>query len=139
MSRPELSPGAAGSASIVVGEGDLASVLAIEPGDNFPRVLATARMIALMELAASRALHPLLAEGELSVGVNLDVQHTAATPPGVSVTATGTFLRMEGKIYVFEVVAADPGGEVGRGIHRRAIVSRERLEAGAAKRMAPKG
>ncbi len=139
MSRPELSHGAAGHASIVVGEGDLASVLAIEKGDAFPRVLATARMIALMELAASRALWPLLAEGELSVGVNLDVQHTAATPPGATVTATGTFLRMEGKLYVFEVVAADPGGEIGRGLHRRAIVARERLEAGAAKRVPPRG
>ena len=137
MSRPELSPGAAGKASIVVGEGDLASVLATEAGDAFPRVLATARMIALMELAASRALRPLLSDGEMSVGVNLDVSHTAATPPGVTATATGTFLRMEGKLYVFEVVASDPGGEVGRGLHRRAIVAKERLESGAAKRMQP--
>ena len=139
MSRTELSPGASGRASIVVGEGDLASVLATEAGDSFPRVLATARMIALMELAASRALRPLLADGELSVGVNLDVAHTAATPPGATATATGTFLRMDGKLYVFEVVAEDPGGEVGRGLHRRAIVARERLEAGAAKRVPPRG
>lgn len=139
MSRAELPPGAAGRASLVVGEGDLASVLVAEKGDAFPRVLSTARMIALMELAASRALHPLQAEGELSVGVNLDVAHTAATPPGATVTATGTFLKMEGKLYVFEVVAEDPGGEIGRGLHRRAIVARERLEAGAAKRVPPPG
>jgi len=137
MSRAELTPGTKGRASIVVGEGDLASVLAAEGGDAFPRVFSTSRMIALMEVAASRALVPLLAPGELSVGVNLDVAHTAATPPGATVTATGTFLRMDGKLYVFEVVAEDPGGEVGRGVHRRAIVARERLEAGAAKRMAP--
>ena len=137
MSRAELTPGTKGRASIVVGEGDLGSVLAAEGGDAFPRVFSTSRMIALMEVAASRALVPLLAPGELSVGVNLDVAHTAATPPGATVTATGTFLRMDGKLYVFEVVAEDPGGEVGRGVHRRAIVARERLEAGAAKRMAP--
>ena len=77
--------------------------------------------------------------GELSVGVNLDVAHTVATPPGATVTATGTFLRMEGKLYVFEVTAADPGGEVGRDFHRRAIVARERLEAGAAHRMPSRG
>ncbi|HUM02952.1 MAG TPA: hotdog domain-containing protein [Thermoanaerobaculia bacterium] len=139
MSRAELSPGAAGRVSIVVGEGDLASVLAGVTGDSFPRVLATARMIALMEIAAARALVPLLGEGELSVGVNLDVSHTAATPPGATVTATGTFLRMEGKLYVFEVVAEDGGGEIGRGLHRRAIVARERLEAGAARRVPPRG
>jgi fluoroacetyl-CoA thioesterase len=135
MSRPELSPGASGKASIVVGEGDLASVLSSPEGDAFPRVFSTSRMIALMEVAAARALRPLQAEGDMSVGVNLDVAHTAATPLGATVTATGKFLRMEGKVYVFEVVAEDPGGEIGRGLHRRAIVSRERLEAGAAKRM----
>ncbi len=135
MSRAELSPGATGRASLVVGEGDLASVLAAEGGDAFPRVFSTSRMIALREVAASRALVPLLGEGELSVGVNLDVAHTAATPPGVTVTATGKFLRMEGKVYLFEVTAEDPGGEIGRGLHRRAIVSKERLEAGAARRM----
>jgi fluoroacetyl-CoA thioesterase len=139
MSRPELTPGAAGRASLVVGEGDLASVLSTPGGDVFPRVFSTSRMIALMEVAAARALVPLQGEGELSVGVNLDVSHTAATPPGATVTATGTFLRMEGKLYVFEVVATDPGGEIGRGLHRRAIVARERLEAGAAKRVPPGG
>jgi fluoroacetyl-CoA thioesterase len=139
MSRPELTPGASGKASIVVGEGDLASVLSSAEGDAFPRVFSTSRMIALMEVAAARALLPLLAEGEMSVGVNLDIAHTAATPPGATVTATGTFLRMEGKIYVFEVVAEDSGGEIGRGLHRRAIVARERLEAGATKRVPPRG
>lgn len=43
---------------------------------------------------------------------------------------------MEGKLYVFDVVARDPGGEIGRGVHKRAIVTRERLLAGAAKRNA---
>ncbi len=138
MSRTELAPGATGRASLVVGEGDLASILSAE-GDAFPRVFSTSRMIALMEIAASRALVPLLSEGELSVGVNLDVAHTAATPPGATVTATGKFLRMEGKVYVFEVAAEDPGGEIGRGLHRRAIVARERLETGAARRMPPRG
>jgi predicted thioesterase len=34
----------------------------------------------------------------------------------------------------FDVIAHDPGGEIGRGTHKRAIISRERLLAGAAKR-----
>jgi predicted thioesterase len=41
---------------------------------------------------------------------------------------------MDGKLYVFEVVARDPGGEIGRGTHKRAIVATERLLSGAAKR-----
>ncbi len=88
-----------------------------------------------MELAASRALQPLLAEGELSVGVTIDVTHSAPTPRGATVTAEGFFKGMEGKLYVFDVMARDPAGEIGRGVHKRAIVSRERLLAGAAKRI----
>ena len=102
--------------------------------DIFPGVLATARMIALMEVAASRVLRPLLAEGELSVGVTVEVSHSAATPPGATVRAAARFLRQEGKMYVFEVWAEDGGGEIGRGVHKRAIVSSERLEIGAARR-----
>lgn len=126
--------GTIGRAEIKVLKKHLASELGQEEGDGFPEVFATASMIALMELAASRALHPLLAEGELSVGVTVDVTHSAPTPPGVMVVAEGIFKGLEGKLYVFDVVARDPGGEIGRGVHKRAIVSRERLLAGSAKR-----
>src|SRR5258708_882827 len=50
-------PDPTGSASWVVSQTDLASELA-EPGEAFPEVFATSRMIALMELAASRAKNP---------------------------------------------------------------------------------
>lgn len=129
-----LAIGAVGTAEMTVGGIDLATVLNQRPGDGFPPVLATARMIGLMELAGSRALHPLLKEGELSVGVSIDVVHTAATPIGARVRAEARFAGMEGKLYVFEVVASDPGGEIGRGMHKRAIVAAERLLAGAERR-----
>lgn len=125
-----------GIAEMTVDGADLASVLNQHPGDGFPPVLATARMIGLMELAASRALHPLLQGGELSVGVTVDIAHTAATPIGAKVTAEATFVAREGKLFVFEVAARDPGGEIGRGMHKRAIVSADRLSAGAARRCA---
>ena len=63
----------------IVEEKDLASLLPLEDGDAFPAVMATYRMIALMEIAAARLMIPLLKEGELSVGVNLNVTHTAPT------------------------------------------------------------
>jgi len=87
-----------------------------------------------MEVAAARALGPHLQPGELSVGVSLDVSHTAATPEGGTVTATARFLGREGKLFLFEVTAADDAGEVGRGKHKRAIIKTERLLAGAAQR-----
>lgn len=133
MERP-LSPGTESSASITVRENDLASNLGFAVDDEFPAVFATSRMIALMELAASRAMKPLLSEGELSVGVRVDVVHTAPTPPGAPVRAVATFREMEGRLFVFDVAASDAAGEIGRGTHTRAIISTERLLAGAAKR-----
>ena len=131
----ELETNATGTAHLVVKAEDLASSLPIEMGDSFPAVLATARMVALMEIAASRVLKPLLEPGELSVGVTVEINHTAPTPLGADVIATARYERREGKLFIFEVSAADSGGEVGRGWHKRAIVSSERLQAGAAKRV----
>lgn len=126
--------GARGEASWIVSEADLASRLA-EPGrETFPEVFSTARMIALMELAASRILGPLLDPGQESVGVLVHVTHTAATPPGARVTAHATYSGREGKFYAFEVQALDDAGEIGRGIHHRAIVDGRRLLEGAEKR-----
>jgi len=131
----ELELNATGTAEWVVGPADLASALPIETDDEFPPVFATARMIGLMEIAASRVLQPLLGPGELSVGVTVDISHTAPTPLGAEVIATARYAGREGRLFLFEVSVADPGGEVGRGWHRRAIVSNERLQSGAAKRI----
>ena len=130
----ELELNATATAELIVGPHDLASSISSQTGDAFPDVFATARMVALMEIAASRVLKPLCDPGELSVGVTVDITHTAPTPPGAKVTATARYTGREGKLYVFEISAADPGGEIGHGWHKRAIVTSERLQSGAAKR-----
>lgn len=120
---------------MVVAENDLASRVGVEPQDQYPRVFSTSRMVALMEVAASRLLRPLLEGDELSVGVSVNVVHTAATPIGATVIATATYTGRDGKFFTFDVIAADDGGEIGRGTHKRAIVSTARLLSGASKRM----
>src|SRR5215813_2495579 len=131
----ELEINATATTQWTVGPADLASALPIEMGDAFPPVFATARMIGLMEIAAARVLQPLVGPGEMSVGVTVDVSHTAPTPVGAQVTATARYTGREGKLFLFEVSVSDPGGEVGRGWHKRAIVSNERLQSGAARRV----
>lgn len=132
IGEPEI--GATASAGMVVRPPDLASAFRLAPEDAFPPVFATARMVALMEIASARLLVPHLAEGERSVGVRIDVAHSAATPEGAEVEAVATYLGREGRHYRFDVVARDRGGEIGRGQHVRAIVSSERLVRGAARR-----
>jgi len=126
--------GDVGEAKLVVGVADTAKALAIDPADDFPEVLATARMIALMELAAARLMRGGLEPGQLSVGVSVNIQHVAATPVGIEVRAAATFLGMEGKLYRFKVEVFDAGGLVGSGEHTRAIVRTERLLDGATRR-----
>jgi predicted thioesterase len=91
-------------------------------------------MIALMELAAARAMRPALKPGQLSVGVSLNVKHTAATPVGGKVRAVATFERHDGKLFLFKVEAFDDAGPIGCGEHSRAVIDTERLLQGAARR-----
>jgi predicted thioesterase len=129
------SPHPQAEAKLQIEARDLASALAPPSQDPFPPVFATSRMIALMEIAAARCLVPLLEEGELSVGVSVEIRHTAATPLGGRVVATAKFLEQNGKLYRFEVSARDEGGEIGRGTHERAIVRTARLVEGAENRL----
>src|SRR3954464_6061619 len=129
-----MEPGASWKFRYVVTEADTAAALNSITGDHFPPVFATTRCIALLELAAGHLLKEVQKPGELSVGVVGDVKHTAATPVGSWVEAEATFTGRDGKLYVFDVVARDPAGEVMRGTHKRAIIQESRLLEGAAKR-----
>ena len=115
---------------------DLASEVAVSSEDSFPEVLATSRMIGLMEVSAARLLKPLLKPGELSVGVGIDVKHFAPTPVDEEVRVVATFLEPDGKLYLFEVEVFDRAGKVASGRHTRAIVDKGRLMDGAVARMA---
>lgn len=134
MNRTMLNAGETAIVNWTVTTEDLASALSSDPQDHFPDVFATSRMIALMELAAARAMRSLLAEGELSVGVTVEITHSAPTACGESIRATAQYIGQEGKLYLFDVRAEDAGGEIGRGTHRRAIVATNRLLEGARRR-----
>lgn len=134
MFQADATPFYFAEASMTANETDMASSV----HDLFPPVFATARMIALMELAAARCLLPLLESdgSEESVGVGVDVTHSAPSPLGSRITARATWLGREGTLHRFAVIAEDESGEIGRGTHTRAIVQTRRIVAGAAKRQA---
>jgi len=123
------------SISIIVKEEDTAKSISIDPSDDFPAVYATSKMVAIMELAAARLMKPLLKDGELSVGVDVNIKHLAPTPVGSKITSMATFTGMTGKLYSFKVDVHDQAGLAGTGTHTRAIIDTSRLLAGAAKRM----
>ena len=132
MSEPALNSTA--SVHLTVAPSDLASAVNLEPADAFPPVFATSRMVGLMEVAAARVLRPHLSEGEASVGVSVDVVHTAATPAGATATATARVPRAGRKVLCLRGLGCGQRRRDRRGTHKRAVVATERLVAGAARR-----
>lgn len=100
---------------------------ALEVGSGSLLVYATPCMAALMEAAACEAIEAGLAEGETTVGIELNLQHTAATPVGLEVRAVAEVTAVEGKIISFTIEAFDEAGKIGSATHKRALVNAQRF------------
>ena len=119
----ELKPGLEGYAETVVEAADTA----LEVGSGDLRVYATPCLAAMMEGAACACLEGLLPEDQTSVGISLDLRHTAATPVGMAVSARAVLTAVEGKKLRFEITASDEAGEIGTATHERVLVNIERF------------
>jgi fluoroacetyl-CoA thioesterase len=117
-------PGQTGMVEIVVGPEHTAPFV----GSGRIAVLATPVMINLFEAAALAAVEHLLPAGHQSLGIHLDISHTAATPIGLRVTATAEVLQTEGRTITFRVTARDEFETIGGGSHRRIVVSVARFD-----------
>ncbi len=100
---------------------------AAEVGSGSLLVYATPCMAALMEGAACEAIEKGLAEGETTVGIELNLKHIAATPVGMEVRAEAEVTAVDGKIITFSITAYDEAGEIGNATHKRALVSAQRF------------
>jgi predicted thioesterase len=87
-----------------------------------PQTFATPMMVLLMENAALNAIRPYLETGESAVGSAIDVEHIAATPVGMTVTAEAEVTKFEGRRIEFTVSAHDGQEQIGRGTHRRVAI-----------------
>ena len=88
-------------------------------------VFSTPFMIAVMEEASTYAIP--LPKGYTTVGTKVDIEHLAATPIGMKVTAIATITQVDRKRIVLKVEAYDETGEIGRGTHERFIVESEKF------------
>ena len=94
-----------------------------------PAVFATGYMVGLMEWTCLKLMAPHLDEGEGSLGVDINVNHTAATLPGQTVTVTAECAEVKGRRLTFRVVAHDGVDKIGEGTHGRAVVPWDRFKA----------
>ena len=100
---------------------------AAEVGSGSLLVYATPCMVALMEGAACEAIAAALGDNETTVGTELSIQHLSATPVGMDVRAEATVTAVDGRVISFEVAAYDEAGPIGKGTHKRALVSTQRF------------
>ncbi len=98
-----------------------------EVGSGALLVYATPCLAALMEAAACEAVAAGLGEEETTVGIELNLRHTAATPVGMEVRAEAVVTAVEGRVISFEIRAFDEAGEIGFATHKRVCVGSQRF------------
>ena len=119
----DITIGLKGTASTTVERSDTA----YEVGSGSLLVYATPCMAALMEGAACEAISEYLSEDKTSVGIELSLAHTAATPVGLEVRAEAEVTAVDGKIITFHIEAFDEAEKIGEATHKRAIVTSQRF------------
>ena len=89
-----------------------------------PRVFATGYMVALCEWACVDLLKPHLDwPEEQSLGTHVNLSHTAATPPGLTVTVEAKLEHMDGRKLSFSISAHDGIDAITSGAHQRVIIN----------------
>lgn len=121
-----IQPGLTGEARATVTDTLLATYL----GSGSVDVYATPGMVALMEAAAVAAVDPQLPEDRASVGVELQVKHLAATPPGEGVRAQAEVTAVDGRKVTLTVQAWDEHELIGEGTHVRYVIDVGRFVEG---------
>ena len=119
-----MNTGIKGQVEFIVDESSSAKTM----GSGTLSVLATPKMIAMLEKAAWESVQPYLDEDCVTVGIRMDVTHDAATPLGMKVTCTSVLTHVEGKKLIFQVEAFDERGHIGGGTHERFIVNKEKFQ-----------
>lgn len=96
---------------------------------EMPEVFATGFMVGFLEWACIEAVKPHLDwPQEQSLGTHINVSHTAATPPGLMVTARVRLVAINGQRLTFEVEADDGVDVIAKGTHERFVIDKERFD-----------
>ena len=127
-----MTAGMKGKAETVVTEKNTAKAM----GSGTLDVFATPALVALAEKTCWMSVADALGEGNGSVGTKLELEHTAPTPVGMTVTCESELVAVEGRKLTFKVALHDEKGPVGGGTHERFVINNAKF---AAKAEAKKG
>ena len=120
-----LEAGIRGEQSVAVTSENTAKTM----GSGTLDVFATPALVALAEKTCWMSV-------AATVGTRLELEHSAPTPVGITVTCESELTAVEGRKLVFKVSLHDEKGPVGGGVHERFIINNAKF---AAKAEAKKG
>lgn len=66
---------------------------------------------------------------EQSVGIDVKLSHSAATPYGLKVDVKGELIKVEGRKLTFSIVASDGVDVISEGTHERFIADAEKFSS----------
>jgi fluoroacetyl-CoA thioesterase len=119
----DFKAGLVGRVEAVVGTADTAQAL----GSGDVAVLATPRVVALVEAATVAAVTDHLHPEQTTVGTRVVLDHGAATPVGRAVVAEATLRDIAGRRLTFDVSLHDGDTVAASGTVERVVVDRERF------------
>lgn len=94
-------------------------------------VYATYWMAKHFEEAGRKIILPFLEDGEGGIGSQVDVTHTASALPGMTVTVTATFDRLEGRrVHATMRAVNELGDDIGHGSTTQVVLPQARIDAG---------
>jgi fluoroacetyl-CoA thioesterase len=137
LAKTALTPGLTASFSFVVPESKTVPRLYPEAPEfqTMPAVFATGFMVGLVEWTCMQAIAACLdVPAQQSVGTDVKLSHTAATPPGLTVTVQVRLDEVDGRKLKFSVSAHDGIDEICRGTHERVVVDTARFNDKIAKK-----
>ncbi len=92
-------------------------------GSGSLEVFGTPSMIALMEASACECINSFLEENQSTVGTVINASHLSATPIGLEVYAESELVEIDGKRLVFNILAYDTKGLIGKATHERFMIN----------------
>ena len=106
---------------------------------EMPQVFATGFLVGLIEWACIEAVNPYIEwPRQQTVGIHIDIDHSAATPPGFTVTVKGILTKVEGRKLTFEVEVRDDLDQISAGTHQRFVIDAQRFNRSVAEKAAKK-
>ena len=102
--------------------------------DVIKDLLPTPTLTALMVKGAISTIDPLLPDGYVTIAMSSSITYLNPTFLGVTITVLATLTEIDGRRLVFECMAFDELGQIGRGKHERRIVNVDRFMQAAHKR-----